>query len=333
MIGYPLWANPVAVEEIRRRAGENINNLGNPYKGSRYAINSMREEVDVLEWFGDKTGTGWKGVVTSSSSTSNSLALYIARNLLYASGNKPISYCSSHTHYSVRQCVRRFGDDVCRVDCSCSGKAIDYASKVNLFDPAICVFNAGTTMTGAVDDLDMAREIKRIHPNCYIHIDAALSGMILPFVTDWKIFDVADSVCISGHKMLGVTIPCSVLLFKNFPEPDEVEYLKSDNITIEGSRSGLAVLGLRAAIECDWKSIVNECLEKAAELERRLASIGAWRNEHSITVVFDAPPIELQEKWSLPVHGGISHAICMPHVTEEMIDEFVFDMEESLCTK
>lgn len=219
------------------------------------------------------------------------------------------------------------------VSCDKSGRASHYFDSVNLFEPAICIFNVGTTMTGAIDDLEEARKLKQVHPNCYIHIDAALSGMILPFVSDWNVADFADSICISGHKMPGVPIPCSVLLLKNFPEGDEVEYLNSDNITIEGSRSGLAVLGLRAAIECDWKSIVSECLEKAAELERRLASIGAWRNEHSITVVFDEPPLELQEKWSLPVHNGMSHAICMPHVTEEMINEFVFDMEESLCTR
>ena len=51
--------------------------------------------------------------------------------------------------------------------------------------------------------------------NSYIHADAALSGMILPFVDDPQPygFDSGfDSVSVSGHKMIGAPLPCGVAL-------------------------------------------------------------------------------------------------------------------------
>ena len=46
--------------------------------------------------------------------------------------------------------------------------------------------NAGTTMTGAIDRVDRILEItgRLCLPHHYLHVDAALSGMILPFVDD-----------------------------------------------------------------------------------------------------------------------------------------------------
>ena len=58
--------------------------------------------------------------------------------------------------------------------------------RVNRDLPAIIIANVGTTMRGAVDDIEHIQEI--LHDlevaDSYIHTDAALSGMILPFVAE-----------------------------------------------------------------------------------------------------------------------------------------------------
>src|SRR5947208_202730 len=77
--------------------------------------------------------------------------------------------------------------------------------------------NVGNTMKGAVDDLDGVRSVLHdlaIHRH-YLHADAALSGMILPFVDappPWDFRAGVDSIAISGHKMIGSPVPCGVAL-------------------------------------------------------------------------------------------------------------------------
>ena len=77
--------------------------------------------------------------------------------------------------------------------------------------------NVGTTMRGAVDDIPRIRDILREQTvtNHYIHADAALSGMILPFVKNPQPygFDAGvDSISVSGHKLIGAPLPCGVVL-------------------------------------------------------------------------------------------------------------------------
>ncbi|WP_218279902.1 pyridoxal-dependent decarboxylase [Verrucomicrobium spinosum] len=81
--------------------------------------------------------------------------------------------------------------------------------------PPIIFANIGTTMKGAVDNLHKIRAIldELAITNAYLHADAALSGMILPFVADpqpWDFAGGADSISISGHKFLGSPLPCGV---------------------------------------------------------------------------------------------------------------------------
>ena len=58
--------------------------------------------------------------------------------------------------------------------------------RINRDLPVIFIANIGTTMKGAVDDVSKVREIldDLAVTNFYIHADAALSGMILPFVDE-----------------------------------------------------------------------------------------------------------------------------------------------------
>ena len=63
-------------------------------------------------------------------------------------------------------------------------------------------------MKGAIDDVGKIRDILNdlAVTRSYLHADAALSAMILPFVDDPQPygFDVGfDSVSVSGHKMVG----------------------------------------------------------------------------------------------------------------------------------
>ncbi|MED6171315.1 hypothetical protein PIB30_039668 [Stylosanthes scabra] len=173
--------------------------------------------------------------------------------------------------------------------------------------PAIVNLNIGTTMKGAVDDIDLAPKISFKRP--------------------------IGSACVSGHKFLGCPIPCGVVITRreyiNTIWKD-VEYIGSRDATITGSRSGHAPIFLWHAITARGSLGLQKeaeiCIMNARYLHNRLreARIGAMLNEYSNTVVFEKPlDDEFSRGWSLACKGNIAHVVVMQHVTIEMLDSFV----------
>jgi histidine decarboxylase len=200
--------------------------------------------------------------------------------------------------------------------------------------------NIGTTMKGAVDNLAEITSALRenaIH-HSYIHCDAALGGMILPFVKDAPPFDFsagADSIAVSGHKFIGMPMPSGVAIAKK--ENVErvkaaIEYIGSADTTIAGSRNGLTALMLWHAIHSlgrkGFEARVAQVLEVTAYALGRLHEIGwnAWANPYYNTVVLDRPPRAVEKKWQLAAQGDIAHIIVMPHVDKKRIDAFIEDL-------
>jgi len=66
----------------------------------------------------------------------------------------------------------------------------------------------------------------------------------------------------------------------------------------------------------------------AAYAERRFidAGIAAWRNPSAMTVVIPQPAASICAKWQLATSDGLSHVICMPHITRQKIDELLADI-------
>jgi histidine decarboxylase len=172
----------------------------------------------------------------------------------------------------------------------------------------------------------------------YIHADAALSGMILPFVKEpqpWDFRAGIDSVSISGHKMIGAPIPCGIALARRGHVERvarAVEYIGSVDTTLAGSRNAFTPLLLWYAFRTvgpeGFARMVRQCLEVASYAVEQLTRAGrrAWRHKNSITVVFDRPAPAVVSKWQLAVQHDIAHVITMPHVTRAHIDQLVEDV-------
>uniref|UniRef100_A0A3Q7IWN3 Glutamate decarboxylase n=1 Tax=Solanum lycopersicum TaxID=4081 RepID=A0A3Q7IWN3_SOLLC len=109
--------------------------------------------------------------------------------------------------------------------------------------------NIGTTFKGAIDDLDFVIQTLE---NCgyssdryYIHCDAALSGLILPFIkhVSKKVTfkKPIGSISISRHKFLGCPMPCGIQITRKSYARNlsKIEYIASIATTICGSRNGL----------------------------------------------------------------------------------------------
>ncbi|KAH9260312.1 hypothetical protein BASA81_001482 [Batrachochytrium salamandrivorans] len=281
-----------------------VNNLGDPFQASNYGVHSRDFEVSVLEFFADlysiKRNEYW-GYVTCSGTEGNMLGVLYGREKFSPERNA-VLYCSKDTHYSVPKCAVMYCMDLVLVDTDETGEMV-YADleekmKKHLDRPMVINVNVGTTVKGQSDTVDEVIDIlKRLQvprERFYIHVDGALSGVILPFIStrceNKRIsFDKPiDSVSVSGHKMLGTPMPSGIVITRKEHSErwaSDVEYLNSQDTTIMGSRNGQAAIAM-------------------------------WR-----------PPEEIVQKWQLACKGDIAHAVVMPSVHKKKLrafhDEFV----------
>ncbi len=320
-----------------------VNNIGDPYVTSNFHVNTHPFEREVVETLGRLTrapaGSFW-GYVTSGGTEGNLYGIFLGREL-FPGG---VVYYSEDTHYSVNKILRCLQVRNIMIKSDPDGRMdlddLRETLKIHRDVPPIIFANIGTTMKGAIDDVAGIRRIfddLAIHAH-YIHSDAALSGMILPFVDDpqpWDFSDGVDSIAISGHKMIGSPMPCGVALAKKSHVDRiarNIEYVGTLDTTVLGSRNGVTPLFLWYALRTvgleGFRRRVESCFETADYAIRRLKEIGrdAWRHRNSITVVFPRPSMRLIRRWQLAPHRHDAHVIVMPHVTREQIDRLVEDI-------
>ena len=347
-IGYPC--NQVFdYSELFRFLRFVLNNVGDPFTGSNYRLNTHEFEREVVAEIARLTRApqdDWWGYCTSGGTEGNMYGLYVAREL-FPNG---ICYFSEDTHYSVAKILRLQHTRSIMIKSAPDG-SMDHGDlretlRIHRDVPPIIFANIGTTMKGASDDLAQIRAILQdlAIAEGYIHADAALSGMILPFVDKpqpWDFQDGADSISISGHKLLGCPLPCGVVVArrKNVDRiARSIEYVGSLDTTIAGSRNAFTPLllwhRLRSLGDEGIRGIVRRSLELAdfAVAELKSHGIAAWRHENSITVVFPRPPESLMRKWIVAPKKGIGHIVTLPHVTEAVITEFAADFAGALKT-
>jgi histidine decarboxylase len=210
--------------------------------------------------------------------------------------------------------------------------------------PPIIMANIGTTMKEGIDDVPRIRQMLRdlAIPVSYIHSDAALDGMILPFVEGAPQWDFAagiDSLAISGHKFIGSPIPCGIALAKKANVDRiarSIEYVGTLDTTVTGSRNGITPIFLWYAIQKygreGFAANARRCQRMAEYAVARFQELGieAWRNPHALTVIFPRPPGPVLEKWQVAVKDDYAHIICMPHFTRQLVDELTQDVAAAL---
>ena len=322
-----------------------LNNVGDPFHDSNYWSNTHGIEREVITRFASlmrlDPDEAW-GYVTSGGTESNLYGLYLAREM-YPNG---IFYFSEETHYSVLKNLRVLNARYVMIKRQEDGE-IDYEDlhgmiQVHRDRPAVIIANIGTTMRGAIDNIERIKGILRDLQvvDSYIHADAALSGMILPFVEEPQPFGFdagIDSIAVSGHKLIGAPLPCGVILtHKTNVERvgRTIELVGIQDTTLSGSRNGLTPLMLWYALrqygDEGFRKLVEGMLDTAAyaveEFNRH--GITAWRHRNSVTVVFTRPAPEVFKKWQIAPQGQVAHIITMPHVTREQVDEIIAD-----CTR
>jgi len=345
-VGYPC-SQDFDCSEIIPLLRYSLNNIGDPFGESIYRENTFPFEREVIAFFQKHlrapAGETW-GYTTTGGTEGNLYGLYLAREL-YPNG---VVYYSEHTHYSAAKIVRVLGARSIMIRGQENGE-IDYDDlretlKIHRDVPPIILANIGTTMHGAVDDLGKIRAMLKdlAIARHYIHADAALSGMILPWVADPQPFGFdsgVDSISVSGHKFIGSPMPCGVVLARRSHVDRvarSVEYVGCMDTTIAGSRNGFSPLILWSALqrrgEAGLRQRAADCFALAdyAISQFQAAGLNAWRHRNSVTVVFPRPGPEVLARWQIAPSRDIAHIITLPHVTRAMIDAVVAEVAASL---
>ncbi|HCK0392896.1 TPA: histidine decarboxylase [Salmonella enterica] len=345
VIAYPDAAD-LDVSDLDRFNEFVFNNYGDWAEWSNYILNTFQFEKEVIEWFAKLLRINFEdcwGYVTNGGTEGNMYGCLLGREC-FPNGKL---YYSKQTHYSVAKIVSMLRIDGRVVQDQENGE-IDYDDLIKKIkennDPHPIIFaNIGTTVTAAVDDINIIQkkmsEAGYSREDYYIHSDAALSGMIIPFCDEPQSFDFADgadSVAISGHKVIGTKIPSGVVLAKKENVAmitHEIEYIAAHDKTITGSRNGHTPLmfwkGIKQYSMDEHKERIQRCLHYAQYAVDKFNNYGikAWRNKNSTTVVFPKPSLDVIKKWYLCTQGPWAHlVICGHHKDTMQIDAVIRDV-------
>ncbi|MFS0517790.1 histidine decarboxylase [Nostoc sp. UIC 10607] len=325
-----------------------LNNAGDPYIEPDFGLHSRKFEQEVLSFFANLYKIAedqfW-GYVTAGGTEGNLYGMFLAREI-YPNG---ILYSSQDSHYSIPKAAKLFRIQHNVVNSQINGE-MDYDHFEQLISenrsyPAIINLNIGTTVKGAIDNLDKVLEILERNQikDYYIHCDAALSGLILPFLDGAPQINFQkpiDSIAISA-KFIGSPLPCGVVLTKKKwveKVETEIEYIGSKDTTILGSRNGHTPLILWYAVQTrGYDGLAREaniCIHNAQYLFQQLQirEYPCMLNKFSNTVVFQKPSQRLIKKWQLAIFEDWAHIIVMQNINRKKIDIFINELlqEEGL---
>jgi glutamate/tyrosine decarboxylase-like PLP-dependent enzyme len=196
---------------------------------------AARIERETLRWIGERVGWGgpFDGTFTSGGNEANfsALAMALARRFpqsvedgLASCAAKPVLYTSDEAHHSLdksagllglgRKALRRIPvNAAAQMDTAQLEKQITQ-DKAAGFAPFCVIATAGTTNSGAIDDLIKVAEICRRH-QLWLHVDGAYGAAAIFSDQHRELvrgIELADSVTIDPHKWLAMPFAAGVVL-------------------------------------------------------------------------------------------------------------------------
>ncbi len=221
-----------------------ISNLTNRFVTVWQAAPAMAQmESTVIRWFSEIMGygPGAGGFLTSGGSTANLSAVIVARVKMAGEDFRLARiYASSQCHHCVPKAAFLAGfpksnfryvsvNDDQTMSLDALTRAID-ADRAAGFNPIMVVANAGTTNTGAVDDLPGIRKICTAG-NLWMHADAAYGGFFMMTHLGRKALEginTADSIVLDPHKGIFLPYGTGCLLVKEQRDLPSTFHFTSD---------------------------------------------------------------------------------------------------------
>ena len=194
-------------------------------------------EHRVIDWLSPFFGMNG-GHMVPGSTIANLTALWAARECARV---KEVAYGES-AHLSVGKAAHILGLAARPLPCGPSGALVPEAVPENLRHTAL-VLTAGTTSTGAVDDLSLCGRA------AWTHVDAAWAGPLRLSQAHAHVLsgiERADSVAVSAHKWLFQPKESAFVLFRDAARAHDAisfggAYLAAPNVGVLGSHGATAV--------------------------------------------------------------------------------------------
>ncbi|MCP3920359.1 MAG: aspartate aminotransferase family protein [bacterium] len=226
-----ITASPLPVGVLGDFIASALNQNVGVYSIGPSAVAMERETVRWLcELAGYGAGAG--GNLTSGGMTANLIGLKLARDAVSSAHDSGVEgkwavYTSEERHVSVDKAVDLVGfgreglraiptDDVLRVRLDALEEALAQ-DKARGVRPACIVAMAGSTNTGAVDDLEALRRIAD-REGIWLHADAAYGGGLLVsgrFRETLRGIEQADSITIDPHKWFYAPVDAGAVLVRD----------------------------------------------------------------------------------------------------------------------
>ena len=208
-----------------------IANAVNRYVGVCAAAPALVQlEANVVRWFCEILGMphGSGGVLTSGGSLAAFTAVVTARKAMLPDDFlRGTLYCSNQIHHSFQKAANLAGfpyanirelpvDETFRIRIEALEEAIENDRRAG-FTPFLIAGSAGTTGTGAVDDLEALARIAR-EQKMWFHVDGAYGALFM--LTErgravLKGIEQADSVILDPHKTLFLPFGTGAVLVRD----------------------------------------------------------------------------------------------------------------------
>jgi tyrosine decarboxylase/aspartate 1-decarboxylase len=326
-------------------------NLGNPrlYPGTK----ELEEQV-IAMLAGLLNGENVQGNIVNGGTEANITALWLARKL---SGKSEVIFPKS-AHFSIDKAADLLGLKPVKIDLD-ENYRMDLGSLETKLseNTAAVVAIAGTTEFGVIDPIEDIAALTS--DKCFLHVDAAFGGMVIPFLKDLGYemppfdFEIpsVDSIAIDPHKMGSATIPAGALLFRESHRLENIAvdtpYLTSTRqAALVGTRNSAGVAGAFAVMRLlgreGYRKIVNECMEITMYFKNLLEESGF---ELVIEPVMNVLAVKVPEpakieKELAEINWWVSKTrepealrfVVMPYVTKQVVDNFMPDLI-SVCKK
>jgi glutamate/tyrosine decarboxylase-like PLP-dependent enzyme len=240
---------------------------------------AARIERETVRWIGGRVGWDrpFDGTFTSGGNEANfsALAMALATHFpesvddgLSAIHARPVLYTSDEAHHSLdksagllglgRKALRRIPvSNAAQMDIA-QLEARIIQDKTAGFSPFCVVATAGTTNSGAIDDLTKVAEICRCH-QLWLHVDGAYGAAAI--FSDQhrglvRGIELADSVTIDPHKWLAMPFAAGVVLTSH-PEALQQAFATSTPYMPKRTTTGSAPLLDNFQVSTQWSRRMN----------------------------------------------------------------------------
>jgi aromatic-L-amino-acid decarboxylase len=200
-------------------------------------------EANVVRWFCEITGLprGSGGVLTSGGSLANFTAIVTARKAMLPDDFlKGTLYCSNQVHHSFQKAANLAGfpyenvrelpvDESFRMRIGALEEAVA-ADRREGFTPFLVAGSAGTTATGAVDDLHAISRVAKTN-GLWFHVDGAYGAFFMLTErgrTALAGMELADSLILDPHKTLFLPFGTGAVLVRDVTKLRAAHSLHAD---------------------------------------------------------------------------------------------------------